>query len=194
MPATEDPPSDTEYRFTGLFRPVGPDHVLAARAGHACAVVGYDLDLERGVALTFSIRLADGLETHVFPEEVDDHAPYRKDDPTVPPAPKYDADVPGAERFRQVRQLRQSIIAARLAHHEALLFGDRFDGTPNSDYHAGEEAALRAYAEAFGFAVPSEEEVLEISLARLEEENPESDIVAEFARAIRAGEDWEGRG
>lgn len=193
MTVETNPLRPTEYRFTGVFRPVGRYHILADRRDHACAVVGYDLDLDRDAPLTFLVRFADGFETHVLPEEVDDHAPYRKHDPTVPPAPEHD-DVPGAERYRQVRQLRERIVSARVARHEALLFGDRFDGAPNSDHYRGEEAALRAYADAFGFEVPPEEEVLEAALARLEEENPESDIVASFARAARAGEDWEGKG
>lgn len=193
MTVVNNPLRPTVYRFTGVFMPVGRDHLLFERRGHACAVVGYDLDLERDAPLTFLVRFAEGLETHVFPEEVDDHAPYRAENPTAPPAPE-GRDIPGAERFRQVRRLRQRIIAARVARHEALLFGDRFDGTPNSDYRAGEEAALRSYAEAFDFEVPSEAEVLEVSLACLEEENPESDIIAEFVRATRDGRDWEARG
>ena len=193
MTVITNPLRPTEYRFTGVFLPVGRGHVHSDRRGHACAVVGYDLDLDRDAPLTFLVRFADGLETHVFPEEVDDHAPYRAENPTVPEAP-HDGEIPGAERYRQARQLRERIIAARVASHREVLFGDKFDGTPNSDHRAGEEAALRSYADAFGFKVPSEAEALEISLARLEDENPESDIIAEFARAMRAGESWEGRG
>lgn len=193
MTVTNNPLRSTEFRFTGVFLPDGARHPLADRRGHACAVVGYDLDLERDAPLTFLVRFADGFEAHVFPEQVDDNAPYRGQNPTVPPAPR-DGEIPGAERYKQVRRLRERIIAARVARHAALLFGDKFDGTPNSDHRAGEEAALRSYAETFGFEVPSEEEVLEISLARLEDADPESYIIAEFARALRAGEDWEGRG
>ncbi len=126
MTVETNPLRPTEYRFTGVFRPVGRDHILADRRDHACAVVGYDLNLDRDVPLTFLVRFADDFESHVFPEEVDDHAPYRKHDPTVPPAPR-DGDVPGAERFRQARELREGIVHARFAWHEATLF----DGTPN---------------------------------------------------------------
>ncbi len=193
MTVINNPLRPTEYRFTGVFLPVGRDHVLADRRGHACAVVGYDLDLDRDAPLTFLARFADGFESHVFPEEVDDHAPYRKDNPPVPPAPQ-DGEVPGAERFRQVRELGDRIVSARFARHQAMLFGDRFDGTPNSDHYRGEEAALRGYAEAFGFEVPSEAEAQERAIARLEDEHPESDTIADFVRALRAGEGWEGRG
>ena len=173
--------------------PGTPAGCVTDRRGHACAFVGYDLDLDRDAPLTFLVRFADGFETHVFPEEVDDHAPYRAENPTVPEAP-LDGEVPGAERFKQARQLRERIVAARVARHEALLFGDRFDGTPNSDHRAGEEAAFRSYAGVFGFEVPTHEETQTSALQRLERLYPESRDVAAFVSALRAGESWEGRG
>ncbi|QIN81081.1 hypothetical protein GBA65_21835 (plasmid) [Rubrobacter marinus] len=190
MPVENNPLRPTEYHFTGVFRPVGKDHVLADRRGHACAVVGYDLDLDRDVPLTFLVRFADDFESHVFPEEVDDHAPYRKHDPTVPPAPR-DGDVPGAERFRQARELREGIVHARFAWHEATLS----DGTPSPERHAGAEEALCAYAEAFGLEIPGEEDTQERALQRLARAYPEnSDVAAYVVAAARAASGREGQG
>ena len=180
MPVENNPLRTTEYRFTGVLTPPGRDHLLADRRGHACAVVGYDLDLDRDAPLTFLVRFADGFETHVLPEEVDDHAPYRNHDPTVPPAPEHD-DVPGAERYRQARKLREGIFHASFAWHEATLF----DGTPNPEYHAGAEDALRAYAEVFGLEVPGEDETEEQVLQRIESAYPENSDVAAYIAAAR---------
>ena len=197
MPGTNNPTRPTEYRFTDVFLPVGRDHVpdtpggcVTDRRGHACAVVGYDLDQERDAPLTFLVRFADGFECHVLPEEVDDHAPYRGDDPTVPPASEH-GGVPGGERFRQVRHLRDRIIEARTAHHDALLFGDRFSGDPNFDHHDGAEAALRSYAAAFNLEVPGQDETQREALRRLERAHPDSRAVSAFVSTVRANEGLE---
>lgn len=184
MPVENNPLRSTEYRFTGVLTPPGRDHALAGRRGHACAVVGYDLDLDRDAPLTFLVRFADDFETHVLPEEVDDHAPYRKHDPTVPLAPEH-GDVPGAERYRQARELREGIVCARFAWHEATLF----DGNSNPEHHAGAEDALRAYAETFGLEVPGEDETQERAFQMLERAYPDTRDAAAYISAARAVDD-----
>lgn len=188
----DSPSPDTEHRFTGLYRPVGMDNPQAERCGVHCDVVGYDLDLERDVLLTFLVRFDDGFETRVFPEEIDD-------DPTFSPAPprtlaresSVDVEILKTE---QARYLRAEILAARVERYRSLLWGDRFDGTPNSDHRKGEEDALRAFAGAAGFWVPDGRETEAAALTALEEAHPESEDAARFAEALRAGLEWEGRG
>ena len=191
MPKRQLPVQYTEYRFTGIFRPAGPDHPLADRRGHPCEVVGYDLNLDRDVPLTFLISFSDGLETHVLPEEVDDgrgKPGSRPHDTNVP------AHLRGGYYQRSHEYLSKEVVATRLTQYEALVFGDRFDGTPNSDHHRGEEAALRAYADLFGLQVPDPGQTQEAALTRLGAKYPASPDVADFQKALSAGQDWEGRG
>lgn len=186
-PAVGDAPSDnTEYRFTGLLRPVGPDHALQDRHGAPCDVVGYDLDLDRDAPLAFRIRFADGLETYVLPEEVDEPL-----DPACPLDPRLAADAPPGGRDEQAGYLREKILTARVEHYRSLLWGDRFDGSPNFDTRDGEERALCAFAREFGFEVPDPETTREEALSRMEQLHPESEDVREFVEALRAGLEWD---
>lgn len=63
--------SPTEYLFGRTFRPQRPDSEINDHIGQSYQIVGYDLDLERDPALTFRILFSDGVELHVFPEEID---------------------------------------------------------------------------------------------------------------------------
>lgn len=182
----------TEHRFTGLYRPVGIDNPRAERCGAHCDVVGYDLDLERGVPLTFLVRFDDGFETHVFPEEIDDVSTFPIAPPRTP-ARESSADVE-LLKTEQARYLREEILASRVERYRSLLWDDRFDGTPNSNHREGEEGALRAFADESGFWVPDGRETEAAALAALEEAHPDSEDVARFAETLRAGLEWEGRG
>lgn len=101
---------------------------------------------------------------------------------------------PVAIAAEQAGYLRAGVVEARLENYRSQLWGDRFDGTPNFDTWDGEENALRAFASRFGFGVPDEQETREAALQNLEAANPESDIVASFAGAIRSGDGWEYKG
>lgn len=133
---------------------------------------------------------ADALETYVFPEEVDEP------DPACPPGPRLVADVPPVaestgDRDKQAGYLREKILAARVAHYRSLLWGDRFDGSPNFDTRDGEERALRAFAKEFGFEVPDPEKTREAALSRMEQLHPNSEDVREFVQTLRAGLEWD---
>lgn len=191
MPGKTLSEPNTEYRFTGAFNPAGLDHPLADRRGQSCGVIGYDLNLDRDVPLTFLIRLSGGLETHVLPEEIDDGR-------GKPGSRPHDANVPvhlrGGYYQRSYKYLRDEVVEIRHLRYRALIFGDRFDGTPNSDHYKGEEAALRIFATTFGIMVPDEATTKEAALSRLKERYPDNASVDDFVRTLESGEEWEGRG
>ncbi|MGF1473157.1 MAG: hypothetical protein ACFB50_15645 [Rubrobacteraceae bacterium] len=191
MPGRKLSEQNTEYRFTGTFSPTGLSHPLLGRHGESCEVIGYDLNLDRRVPLTFLIRLTDGLETHVLPTHVDD-------DPGKPGSWSHDTDLPahlrGGYYQRSYMYLRAIVIESRILQYRELIFGDRFDGTPSSDHYKGREDAFRTFAKAFGLKMPDEAATQRAALSHLKGEYPSLPAVEDFIQTVESGEQWEGRG
>lgn len=191
MPDSTLSEQNTEYRFTGTFNPGGLDHPLLDRRGESCEVVGYDLNLDRHVPLTFLIRFMDGLETHALPGHVDG-------DRGKPGFWPHDTSLPthlrGGYYERSYKYLRAAVIESRILQYRQLIFGDRFDGTPNSDHYKGREAALRIFAEALGMKVPDEAATQRAALTHLRGAYSSVPTVQDFIQTLQAGEEWEGKG
>jgi hypothetical protein len=86
------------------------------------------------------------------------------------------------------------LLRAEKLYHNSVLYGDRFDGTPNFDDARGARDALYRLAEALKVRTVPADRLQEVALQHIEREHAgtvREDDVAEYTACVMSGHEWE---